>query len=78
MFISEIAGPGAVLVHDKLDDQGFDHRDEIASYFWVYILSMMMYEDNWLQSEATERFDHYHELLTEQANQYFDPALEEY
>jgi len=33
---------------------------------------------NWPRSEATEPFDQYHELLTEQANQYFDSVLEEY
>jgi hypothetical protein len=64
-LIPEIAGPGAVVVDDELDAQGFDHHDEIASYFWVYIPSIMVYEDNWLRSEATDRFDQYHELLTE-------------
>jgi DNA-binding transcriptional regulator PaaX len=33
---------------------------------------------NWLRSEATDLFDQYHELLTEQANQYFDSVLDEY
>jgi len=33
---------------------------------------------NWPRSEATELFDQFHALLTEQANQYFDSALKEY
>ena len=30
------------------------------------------------EPEATDRFYQYHELLTEQADQYFDSALEEF
>jgi DNA-binding transcriptional regulator PaaX len=33
---------------------------------------------NWLRSEATDLFEQYLELLTKQANQYFDSVLEEY
>jgi phenylacetic acid degradation operon negative regulatory protein len=33
---------------------------------------------NWLWSEATDLFEQYLELLTEQANQYFDSVPEEY
>jgi DNA-binding transcriptional regulator PaaX len=33
---------------------------------------------NWLRSEATGLFEQYLELLTEQANHYFDSVLEEY
>jgi hypothetical protein len=77
-LIPEIAGPGAVVVDEELCAQGFDYIDEIASYFWVYIPSIMVYEDNWLWSEATDLFDKYHELLTKQANQYVNSVLEEY
>ena len=28
--------------------------------------------------EATNRFDQYHDMLTEQASQYFDSVVEEY
>ena len=38
----------------------------------------MAYSDTSLRSEATDPLDQYHELLTEQANQYFDSVLEEY
>ncbi|MBN2239165.1 MAG: hypothetical protein JW712_05290 [Dehalococcoidales bacterium] len=33
---------------------------------------------NWLRSEAMTIFDQYHEMLTENANLYFDSVLEEY
>lgn len=42
------------------------------------ISSTMVYADNWLRSEATDGLEQYLELLTEQANQYFDSVLEEY
>jgi DNA-binding transcriptional regulator PaaX len=38
----------------------------------------MAYSDNWLRSEATDLFVQYHELLMEQANQYFASVLEDY
>jgi DNA-binding transcriptional regulator PaaX len=41
-------------------------------------VSTMAYSDNWLRSEATDPFDQYYELLTEQANQYFTSVLEDY
>ena len=33
---------------------------------------------NWLRSEAMDLFDHYHDMLTEKANQYFDSVLAGY
>ena len=38
----------------------------------------MAYSDTSLRSEATDPLDQYHELLTEQANQYFTSVLEDY
>ena len=33
---------------------------------------------NWLRSDATDRFNQYHELPTELANQYFNSVPHEY
>ncbi len=50
--------------------------DEIA-HAAGFCLSEELLPVNWLRSEATDLFDQYHELLTEQANQYFDSVLKE-
>lgn len=41
-------------------------------------LPLEVLPDNWLRPQATALFDEYHDLLTHQANQYFDSVSKEY